>query len=197
MPIFAVMHRDAIRRSRSAAGFTLVEVLVALVVCGIAAASLAALATTAMRAAWFARQQSLMAILALQKIEQLRALDLTFDPWAPGVPVTDLATDLAREPETAGGAGLQPSAPDTLDRNAPGYVDYLDSIGRWVGTGAGPPPGAVFARRWNVQAVVGDPDTLVLRVRVAMVVADAAHGLAAWRASGRSSVGLSALRTRK
>ena len=193
----AVLRRMGARLSRATDGFTLVEVLVALVVCASAAGAVASLATTAMRAAALARQQSAMALLAVQKLEQLRGLQWTFDPWVAGLALSDTTTDLSVEPATSGGAGLQVSAPDTLDRNVPGYVDHLGARGQWVGTGVARPPDGVFTRRWNVQAAPGDPETLVLRVVVVLAAADAAHGTAAQLARGRFAVGLTALRTRR
>jgi hypothetical protein len=89
------------------------------------------------------------------------------------------------------------SPPDTLDRNVPGYVDFLDAAGRWVGSGATKPAAAVFVRRWNVAAVGGDPDTLVLRAVVTLAAADAAYGLPAWRVRGLLAAGVMAVRTRR
>ena len=56
-------------------------------------------------------------------------------------------------------------------------MDYLDRDGRRVGTGAQPPPGTVFVRRWSVSPV-GAPggDALLLQV---LVVATSVRGPAA------------------
>jgi prepilin-type N-terminal cleavage/methylation domain-containing protein len=182
---------------RNDAGFTLAEVLVALVVSAVTAAALAGLFVVAARAAALARLRSSMAVLAVQKMEQLRALTWSFDPWSTGVPVSDTTSDVSRDPVSAGGPGLQESPPDSLDRNTPGFVDFLDAGGRWVGAGATVPASAVFVRRWRVRPAAGDPETLVLQVIVTSAAADAAFGEAVLNARGLLSTGLTVLRTRK
>jgi prepilin-type N-terminal cleavage/methylation domain-containing protein len=178
-------------------GFSLVELLVALVLVATTASALAALFVVSARAAMLARQRSSMTALAVQKAEQLGALAWTFDPWSAGTPLSDTTSDLGQDPISASGPGLQPSPPDSLDRNAPGFVDFLDAHGRWVGSGATAPVAAVFVRRWWIQAAAADPDTLVLQVVVTTAAADRAFGQAAWRARGLFAAGLTLLRTRK
>lgn len=113
-----------------------------------------------------ARHVTLAATLAAQKVEQLRGLRWSFD--AGGVRVSDLASDTAAGPEsTGGGTGLQPSPPGALERNTPGYVDHVDGYGRTVGRGDVPPPNAVYTRRWSIEPLSGDGDTLMIRVLVA------------------------------
>ncbi len=90
-----------------------------------------------------ARYQTSTTVLAGQKLEQLRALTLGFDD-ASGLPVTDMSTNLTTEPPTSGGGGLNPSPSNSLSTNTPGYVDYLDSRGNWLGTGGAPPPTALL-----------------------------------------------------
>jgi hypothetical protein len=120
-----------------------------------------------------ARLQSETTVLAVQKVEQLRSLAWRFVDAGVLQPVSDSTTDLSREPMTAGGGGLSPSPTGTLSANTPGYVDYLDKHGRWVGTGPAPPASAVFIRRWNVALLPSSPgDSLVLRVLVTTVVRD-------------------------
>jgi hypothetical protein len=58
---------------------------------------------------------------------------------------------------------VAPSPPAALDSDTPGFVDYVDRGGLVRGAGAGP---AAFVRRWSVESVPEDPDTLVIQVRV-------------------------------
>lgn len=150
---------------RSAAGYALIETLVAAgVVVGLAAgaAQVAVLTGAAVRASG-AQGQALF--LAVQKIEQLQSLPWTFDDRLE--PVSDDRTSLAFDPPAADGRGLQPTGPLTAPGGG-GPVDYLDRDGRWVGTGAQPPPGTAFVRRWSVSPI-GAPggDALLLQVLVA------------------------------
>jgi hypothetical protein len=104
-------------------------------------------------------------LLAWQKIDQLRSLALSFDD--AGQPVTDLSANTAVQPEEPfGGTGLAPSGEGTLTRDTGGYVDYLDAMGQPLGGGDRPPPGTRYRRRWAIELFGGNPDVLVLRVRV-------------------------------
>jgi len=145
-------------------GFTLAEICVAMMLVAIAATGIAGLCTLAIVVCDAARVQTSAAILASQKIEQLRALAWTTD--ASGIAVSDSTSDLSREPAAIGGAGLGPSPADSLDANVAGYVDFLGAAGDWVGTGALPPPSARYIRRWRVKPLAGTPDALVLQVLV-------------------------------
>lgn len=156
------------------AGFTLVEVLVALVIVTCAALGLAGLVTVAVQAAETARSLTSCTTLAVQKMEQLRSLTWSFaDAGVASPRVSDTTTDLSIDPPTAAGRGVAPSPPGTLDRNTPGYVDFLDADGRWVGTGDAPPAPAVFIRRWSIAPLPADPDdSLMLQVLVTRVVVE-------------------------
>jgi prepilin-type N-terminal cleavage/methylation domain-containing protein len=171
-------------RDGSSEGFTLLEVLVALVVVTITAAGVAGLFSVAMRDARAARDQTMTALLAMMRMEELRALTWRFDQGT-GVPESDLTTDLSRSPPDSSGSGLS-SAGATLDRNTPGYVDYLDARGSWVGNGSSPPPEATYVRRWQIESLPAEPDSLVLRVLVTTVVRDTAP-VAAGQARPRRS----------
>jgi hypothetical protein len=57
----------------------------------------------------------------------------------------------------------------SLATNAAGHVDFLDSAGRWVGTGPAIPSEAGFVRRWRVSPLPGASDVLVIEVVVAPV----------------------------
>ena len=113
---------NSIKRARQS-GFTLVEVCIAMAVLAIAMAGLAGLVAMSLKACVDARAQTTSVMLADQKIEQLRGLDWTYD--AAGLIVSDLATDLSRDPAGGGGSGLSPSPGSSLDANLTGYVDYL------------------------------------------------------------------------
>jgi type II secretory pathway pseudopilin PulG len=154
------------RRVASQEGFSLVEVLVAAVILVtglIAVAELFIISTNANRAA---RRVTTTAVLAQQKIEQLRGLTWGFDDF--GLPISDFSTNVTvTPPSSAGGVGLQASPNDTLATATPGYVDYLDAYGAWVGTGASPPAGALYERRWSIDPLPTNPNnTLVFQVVV-------------------------------
>jgi len=152
------------------AGFTIIEVLVALLLVAIMSAGVAELFTLSIRSTSAARNQTSTATAAAQKLEQLRALTWGFDDSGTGLPVSDTTTDLSVQPATTSGNGLNPSPDGTLETNTPGYVDYLDSAGQWMGTGATPPAGAVYIRRWSIKPLPTNPNnTLILQVLVTTV----------------------------
>ena len=155
-------------------GFTLVEVLVAMVIVTCAAIGVAELVTLAVRAAQAARSQTSCTTLAVQKMEQLTALTWSFvDDEADSLPVSDLATDVSYEPPRGGGRGLSASPAGTLERNTSGYVDFLGADGAWVGTGVTPPAAAVFIRRWSVAPLPAAPDdSLMLQVLVTSAITE-------------------------
>jgi type II secretory pathway pseudopilin PulG len=146
-------------------GFSLVEVAIAMLLLMTVATGLVPMMTMSVRAVRDARTQSMAAALAAQKLEQLRALCWAFDDF--GVRVSDVMTRLNRDPFGTGGPGLGTSPADALERDAPGFSDFLDRWGRWVGETGPAPPAAVFRRRWSVGPVVGaGPDSLALQVVV-------------------------------
>ena len=160
------------RCTPAAAGFGLLEVLIAAgLIIGLAAGT-AQLTVRSIDAIRGAGELTLGLLLAAQKLEQLQTLEWRRD--ASGlVAVSDLTTDLSSDPPSAGGPGLRISPPGSLERSLPRYVDYLDGRGAWVGTGRRPPAGTVFVRRWSVQP--GPPpfadllalDVVVLPLRLA------------------------------
>jgi prepilin-type N-terminal cleavage/methylation domain-containing protein len=147
-------------------GFSLVEVLFALVVLSVAVSGLAHLFTVAAYTNARARATTYAAVLAQQKMEQLRGLAYGFEPG--GGAVTDVETDITVQPELpAGGAGLQSSPPGALADNTVGYVDYVDASGASLGGAAAvPPPGAAYVRRWSVESLPSSANTMVLQVLV-------------------------------
>lgn len=154
-------------------GFSIIEVVVAmglLTAVSLGVAQLFAASTTANR---IARGQTSTAAMAAQKMEQIRSLSWGFDLQGQGLPVTDTTTNLAVYPHRNDGSGLNPSPPNTLEENVPGFVDYLDERGTWVGTGDTPPPGAAFVRRWAIVPLPTNPNnTLVIRVLVTSLAAE-------------------------
>ncbi len=162
-------------RDAADAGFSLIEVLVAMLIIAPAAIGAAGLVTIAARAVRDARMESTAVVLAAQKLEQLRTLEWNADDSGRGGSSTsDWTTDVTRDPVVGGGRGLSASPAGALASNVAGFVDYLDAAGAWVGTGPMPPPRAVFIRRWAVTPLPTDPaDTLVLQVLVTNFTRDA------------------------
>lgn len=178
-------------------GFTLVEVLVAAALLIVAAAGIAQLLSLGLQSTEAGRATTTTSTVAAQKMEQLRALMWAYDER--GAPRSDTSTDVSRDPPASGGRGLDPSPSGTLDRNVAGYVDYLDAGGRWIGAGPDPPPGALFIRRWAVQALDDDPPrSRVLVVLAALVTEDrAAVGASRSRPRLPRDTVLVSLRTRQ
>ena len=147
------------------AGFSLVETLVATALLATAVVSLAQLFGLATRSNIGSRNTTYAAVLAAQKLEELRALTWGFD--AQGLPVSDLATDTAAVSESAaGGTGLSAAPATALRENTSGWVDYVDRLGRKLGGGEDPPRNAAYTRRWAVQPLPANPNTLILQVLV-------------------------------
>jgi type II secretory pathway pseudopilin PulG len=155
-------------------GFSFIEVMIAMMLIMIVALGVGGLFGVAVRATHGSRNQTSTATLAEQKMEQLRSLTWGFDTDGQNLPVSDTTTDLSQTPPTGTGGGLNPSPAGSLDANTPGYVDYLDARGTWVGTGGAPPPAAVFIRRWSIQPLPTNPNnTLILQVLVTTVAREA------------------------
>ncbi len=156
------------RQANDARGFSLVEVLVACGVLAAAVLSVAQLFVAATGATAGARETGEAAVLAWQKVEQLRSL--AFGSNDAGLPITDTTTDTAAAPERpVGGSGLLASPAGALARDTPGQVDFLDAWSQSLGGGGGaqPPPGTRYRRRWAVEPVGGPvPGLLLIRVRV-------------------------------
>jgi hypothetical protein len=151
-----------------------VELLFALAVLSATLAGLAQLFTVAARTNARARTTTYAAVLAQQKMEQLRGLAYGFDPL--GRAVTDTGTDVTVQPELPdGGVGLQPSPPGALAQNTAGYVDYVDARGASLGGGAAvPPAGTAYIRRWSIEPLPSSSNVIVLQVIVTRVRSRAA-----------------------
>ena len=164
--------------STNSTGFSLVEVVVSmglLTAVSLGVAQLFAVSTNANRVA---RGQTSTTALAEQKMEQIRSLSWGFDLQGLGLPVTDTTTDLATYPHGTNGRGLNPSPTDALNENTPGYVDYLDARGTWVGTGVEPPAGAAFVRRWAIVPLPTNPNnTIVIHVLVSPLSNEMSRGV--------------------
>jgi type II secretory pathway pseudopilin PulG len=174
------------RSNNSEQGFSLVEVIFALGILTAVCLGVAELFTVGTAANLGARGQTSTAILATQKMEQLKGLTWGFDETALGLPLSDTTTDLSQDPPSNTGNGLNPSPPGTLQNSIPGYVDYLDQYGNWVGTGGTPPPTAYYIRRWSIEPLPTNPNnTLIFQVMVTTVTTEGAAtrpaGATRWR----------------
>jgi type II secretory pathway pseudopilin PulG len=155
-------------------GFSLIEALVGMSLLATAVVMMAQLLGLSIRTNLSSRTTSFAAVLAQQKIEELRALTLGFD--VDGRPLSDFTTDTSVAPETAGGVGLTPSPGRTLGENSPGYVDYIGLFGNKLGGGREPPAGAVYTRRWAIDPLPGRADEgVVIQV---LVTANRSRGAA-------------------
>jgi type II secretory pathway pseudopilin PulG len=127
------------------AGFSLIEVMVALTICIVGALSLGQLLVASDKTRRTAYETTRTLLLAEQKIEALRSLEC--------------------------GSGLC-SPPGKLDVDTQGYVDYLDSDGELLANNSvGAPPGTAYIRRWSVDAVAGSAiGTTVVQVLVMPVM---------------------------
>jgi hypothetical protein len=188
---------DSPREAFSAAGFSILELLVAVTITTVAVAGLAQMSALSTRANTSARTTTYAAVLAQQKMEQLRSLTWGFDVL--GLPVTDTTTNLTVVPEEAvGGKGLSLSPESSLTANTEGYCDFIDTFGRPLGGGTRPPAATAYVRRWSIVPLPGNPDnTIVLQVLVMRLGAH--HDVATSSAGGRApdEARLVSVKTRK
>ena len=157
---------DQLAFRASTSGFSLVETMVATSLLATAVVTLAQLFALSTRTNVASHNTTYAAVLAEQKMEELRALAWGFD--TQGLPISDTGTNTAVTPPTAtGGTGLKPSPTSALQENTSGYVDYIDGYGNKLGTGANPPESAIYTRRWSVTPLPTNPNnTLVIQVLV-------------------------------
>jgi len=156
-------------RNAGAGGFSLIEVLVSVALLSVVSLGVAQLFAVATKANASSKGQTSTALLAVQKMEQLKALTWGFDQTgaALGLPASDTSTDLSAAEPTGGGSGLNPSPGDSLTADRNGYVDYLDDHGVWIGNGMAAAATARFVRRWSITPLPTNPNnTLVFQVRV-------------------------------
>src|SRR5919198_5211611 len=97
-------------RTASEGGFSLIETIIASSVMIAGAVALAQLFIMSTRSNVAAKSTSIAAVLAEQKMEQLRSLEWGFDTL--GLPNTDTTSDTANVPMTANG-GTAPSPSPT------------------------------------------------------------------------------------
>ena len=146
-------------------GFSLVEVLVATSLTTITAIALAQVSIASVRVNHLARSTTVATIVAMQKMEQLRASTLSASPS------------------------------DALALNAPGYADFVDGTGRSLDELSPPAGRAFVRRwsidRLMGDALSGD--TFLLQVSVLPITASGATPLNAPRRAGE--VRLVAIRT--
>jgi type II secretory pathway pseudopilin PulG len=122
-------------------GFSLLEVLVATTIVIVGVAALAQLVALAAHANLQAKQTTIAAAIAQDKIEAL---------------LPDIAV------------GQEASPPDTLGHNVDGYCDFVDTAGRPLGAGPATPAGSAYLRRWSVDPLPDSSNhTSILQVLVA------------------------------
>ena len=149
---------DPSTRHSGERGFSLIEVIVSVGLLAVVSLSVAQLFAAATEATLSAREQTTTAILASQKMEQLRGLTWGFEPESR-LPVSDTTTDLTVDPPSPGGRGLSPSPAGVLTTSLPGYVDYLDAQGGWIGRGVDPPGGHLLHPTLVNHAASGESGT--------------------------------------
>jgi prepilin-type N-terminal cleavage/methylation domain-containing protein len=164
---------DASASSTNESGFSLIEVMMATTLMAVALVSLAQLFAIATRNNIGARYSTMAAILAEQKMEQLRGLTWGFDLL--NLPLSDFSTNVAAFEATGAcpaandgaAVGLTPSPSNTLQANVNGYVDYVDENGCGLGGGTTVPANAIYIRRWSVEPLPTNPNnTVILQVLV-------------------------------
>jgi hypothetical protein len=176
----------------------LVEVIVAAALLAGALAVLGQMFAIAMADTTSARIGTVVAVLADQKMEQLRGLRWGFDVL--GAPIADTTSNIALPIQSAtGGRGLLPSPPNSLRSNVDGYVDYIDRFGVVIGGGSAVPDRAMYIRRWSIEPLPASPNnTLILQVLVTKVRSrGAADGEPGFTGRLRDEARLVSIRTRK
>jgi len=157
-------HKDS--RRDGEAGTSLVEVLAAIMIMVTGVLMMAQMFVISTTSNVASRNDTFAAVLAEQKMEQLRSMTWGFD--TQGVPVSDFSTDTTVTPESPnGGQGLQPSPGTALQTNTTGYVDHVGAHGEIVGNGVQPAAAAVYTRRWSIEPLPTNPNnTLIIQVLV-------------------------------
>ena len=162
------MHLSTPPAHRRDTGFTLLEVLIAILLVASVAMGVAQLFAWTMIATENARHQTSSTALAVQKMEELRALTWAFGPG--GGALSDMSTNLSTDPATTAGPGLSVSPAGTLSTNTSGTSTIsTPADDGWARDGC---------RRASLHSAVErrgatlDPDTLVLQVLVTTVRRD-------------------------
>jgi type II secretory pathway pseudopilin PulG len=158
-------------------GFSLAETMIATAILATVCLGVAQMFVLAADQTRGGKIETSASTLAEQKMEQLRSLTWGFDLTGQGLPVSDTTTNLAVDPPDDSGTGLNPSPSGTMESNTPGYVDFIDQFGRYLGTGTSAPANTVFVRRWSIEPLPTNPNnTLVLQVFVTTPGSDARRG---------------------
>jgi Tfp pilus assembly protein PilV len=144
---------------RREAGASLIEALVAVGLIAGALVGTADLAARSIRSLSAARDRSVGALIAAQKIEQLLAQPL-------------------RPADSPAGA---------LDADTAGFVEYLDARGRVSGQDHDC-EGTVYARRWSVAPLARDARVLVIHVRAGRCLGPVGAGSCATLTDGPTLV---------
>jgi type II secretory pathway pseudopilin PulG len=180
-----------------AAGFSLLEVIVATGLIAGALMTLGQMLSVSITNNQAARRLTYATVLAEQKMEQLRGLSWGFD--SAGLPLSDTNTNTAAPIESpTGGSGLSVSPAGTLTRNTDGWVDYVDRFGNVLGGGSSSLPKTAYIRRWAIEPLAANPDNAI----VIHVLVTARHDRGAADAPGSSMLwpdeaGLVSVKTRK
>jgi hypothetical protein len=161
-----------LRSVREPGGTTLVEAVITLGIVAVLVVTMATLIALGREMTMTTRRDTMALALARDRLEQLGGLAFSTYALASGgrVEVTDLVTDLSTELPGVGGPGLSTGPTDALIEPRPGYVDYLDSEGQWVGNDALASFRSSFTRRWTVRRIgVGPTEIVAFEVMVAPV----------------------------
>ena len=168
----------ALARLENDSGSLLIEALTAAAVVITISTGVALLLVRSTLAVRDAGAHSAAVLFAQQKVEQISALEWRTD--SSGVSRSDVTSNLSVDPPDASGSGLQPSPAGTLDRNTPGFADFVR-----------PDERISFVRRWSVVPYPGDPSNTIV---VTVIVLPAAKAVET--AAHPDSVRLQTIRTR-
>lgn len=170
--------------------------MVATVLLATALVTTAQLLIIATRANLNAQRLTFASTLAQEKMEQLRGLAWGFDDL--GLPISDFTTNLAVDPPTNNGTGLQPSPDNALSSNVAGYVDYVDRFGKTLGGGPFAVTDTMYVRRWSVEPLPTNPNnTVILQVLVFNIADRQNDGTGAVLSRVRDEARLVSVKTRK
>lgn len=140
-------------------GISLLEVIVAVGLCGLLLASVAPVVTATVRSVARARLQARAAAAAASHLERLRAL-----PWyhvPGGTLVADASSLVADDGFSDGGPGLAEGPADALDTSVAGYTDAPGDLGLPLTLDT------PLTRRWRIVPLAADAACVVLVVEVA------------------------------